>query len=84
MSLYDNKYGEFAKVIPINPGTNVDMTKFATSMWLDSQHTRWDNSFPRKMGGYELIDYGTPVDLIKANSKNIAIKKAISIINKNQ
>lgn len=59
MSLYDNKYGEFAKVIPINPGTNVDMTKFATSMWLDSQHTRWDNSFPRKMGGYELLDYGT-------------------------
>lgn len=58
MSIYDNSLGEFAKVIPIQPGTNLDMTKFATNMWIDAQHTRWDNGFPRKMGGYELISYG--------------------------
>lgn len=59
MSIYDNSLGEFAKVIPIQPGTNLDMTKFATNMWIDAQHTRWDNGFPRKMGGYELISYGS-------------------------
>jgi hypothetical protein len=58
-NVYENSLGEFAKIIGIAPGANIDMTKFSTTMWTDSQHTRWDNGFPRKMGGYELLDYGT-------------------------
>jgi hypothetical protein len=57
--VYENSLGEFAKVIGIMEGANIDMTKFSTTMWLDSQHNRWDNGFPRKMGGYEVLDYGT-------------------------
>jgi hypothetical protein len=81
MSVYNNSLGEYAKYIPINPGTNLDMTKFASTMWLDSQHTRWDNGFPRKMQGRELLYYGTDsicraiyVNIVEDNRRYVLMK----------
>lgn len=81
MSVYSNPLGEFARVIPIQPGVNLDMTKFASPMWIDSQHTRWDNGYPRKMNGRQLIDFGNDsrtraiyVNIIEDNRRYILMK----------
>lgn len=81
--IYDNALGEFAKIIGVAPGANIDMTKFSTTMWLDSQHTRWDNGFPRKMGGYELLDYGTD-SITRAIYVNIMFNKRRYVLMKDK
>jgi len=55
MSVYSNPYGDSTRSFNSQPGANHDVTKFVSPNWLDSQHTRWDNNFPRKMGGQELL-----------------------------
>jgi hypothetical protein len=81
MSVYSNPLGEFARAIPIQSGANLDMTKFSSTMWIDSQHTRWDNGYPRKMGGRQLVDFGNDsiaraiyVNIVDDNRRYILMK----------
>lgn len=74
-TIYNYPYGDLTGQFNSLPGSNLDMTKFSSPFWIESQHTRWDNSFPRKMGGEELLYQGTDSITRKIYTNIIGNKK---------
>lgn len=51
-SIYDKPYGDSIDRFSSQPGIMRDLPTFASESFIDGQHVRFDNGFPRKMGGY--------------------------------
>ena len=51
-SIYDKPYGDSIDRFSTLAGIMRDLPHFASESFIDGQHVRFDNGFPRKMGGY--------------------------------
>ena len=63
---YIQELGSFIQNFHTDPGVNRDQTKMATACYQDGQWTRFDNGFPRKMGGTLLKIAGGAEGIVRA------------------